>query len=77
MLKLLELMKYWQLFVMVVKMVEEMVPAGTPGAAKLTMAMDAIVKMDASLDQYKDLLPQVFAATKSIYNAVKSLGGQS
>lgn len=73
MAQLFMLMKYWDLFFTVVKMVEAAVPGDTPGSLKLKMAMDMVLKVQTDLSQFSDLLPQMFTFAKVVYTTLQSV----
>lgn len=60
----------------VMTFVEKLVPDGTPGLAKLDLALKIILKVDASLTDKVPLLKLLFTTAKATFNEVKTQFGE-
>lgn len=69
---ILSLMKYWDLFIQVVTMIEQAVPDNTPGTVKLDMALKTLIRWNAELANFGPDLDKMVSFAKIVYTTLNA-----
>lgn len=73
MTNLIALMKYWDLFMSVVTMIEQAVPTDTPGTAKLDLALKTLIQWNAEFATMTPDLEKMVAFAKVVFTGLKAI----